>query len=427
MAKIEPFQGIIYNVHKVQDLSKVFCPPYDVISPQKQDHLHQLSPYNFIRLLLGKDVPGEDKYRRSAELFRQWLREGILVPDEAPAVYFYSQEYILKGEKKQRYGFIARLHLENKKSSIYGHEHTHIEAKADRLRLLQEVKANLSPIFVIFKDKKRVVRSLREQCVDKTLPFIEVQDDERTVHRLYRISDPSLIATLKDKMSAENIFIADGHHRYEVACAYQRSMQERLGTTTGEEDFNYVLAYFTNTDPIGLSILPIHRLLRLKNAPDPASVIKGLQVSFEAEEIRDKIKFFFLLEKAGLSEHVIGMYYRRRFWLLRLKNVKMLDKLMPEKPAELRGLDVSILNRLILENASVIQPDEKQGIVYSPDPEELLLRTAQEPDAVTFFLNPVRVEQIVAVALKGEKMPPKSTYFFPKVLSGLVVNRHREG
>ncbi|MDD5255890.1 MAG: DUF1015 domain-containing protein [Candidatus Omnitrophica bacterium] len=423
MAKIEPLQAIIYNQEKIQDLSKVVCPPYDVISPERQDFYHALSPHNFIHILLRKDVPGEDKYRRSAELFRKWSAEEIFIADKAPAVYFYVQEYILRGEKKKRYGFIARLCLEDKKSVIYGHEHTHVQAKADRLKLLREVKANLSPIFVIFKDTKRVIRFIDERYARETGPFIEVKDDEKTVHRLWRIDDPRALEAIKQKMEAESIFIADGHHRYEVACAYRREMQERLGAGTGEEGFNYVLAYFTNTDPLGLSILPIHRFVRLIDPPDPAFLAQKLKERFEVEEVKDKTRFFFMLEKAGRSEHVIGMHYRQRFWLLRLKNVKILDKVMVDKPAELRSLDVSILNCLILQDPSCIRPDEGTGIYFSPDAEELVRKIHDEPDAIAFFLNPVKVEHIMAVAAKEEKMPPKSTYFYPKVLSGMVVNR----
>ncbi|MDD5255156.1 MAG: DUF1015 domain-containing protein [Candidatus Omnitrophica bacterium] len=423
MAKIEPLQAIIYNQEKIQDLSKVVCPPYDVISPERQDFYRALSPHNFIHILLRKDVPGEDKYRRSGELFRKWLSENVLISDKAPAVYFYSQEYVLRGEKKRRYGFIARLCLEDKKSVIYGHEHTHVEAKADRLKLLREVKANLSPIFVIFKDTKRVIRLIDERYTRGKEPFMEVRDDEKTVHRLWKIDDPQALDAIKQKMEAESIFIADGHHRYEVACAYRREMQERQGAGTGEEDFNYVLAYFTNTDPLGLSILPIHRFVRLIDPPEQAALTLKLKERFEVEEVRDKTKFFFMLEKAGRSEHVIGMHYRQRFWLLRLKNVRILEKLMADKPAELRSLDVSILNSLILQDASCIRPDEGAGIYFSPDAEELVRKAADEPDAIAFFLSPVKVENIMAVAARGEKMPPKSTYFYPKVLSGMVVNR----
>jgi uncharacterized protein (DUF1015 family) len=426
MAKVSPLQGVLYNSEVVKDISKVVCPPYDIISPARQKYFHELSPDNLIHMELARDIPGEDKYQRAGQYFRDLLNKEVLVVDPKPAIYFYRQEYSIKGEKRSRVGFLALLKLEEQKSSVFGHEHTHSEAKEDRLKLIREVKANLSPIFVIFEDKKKVVsQSLLPQVKNKD-PFINIIDDEKTVHKLWRLDDPELLKKVQEKMEHENIFIADGHHRYEVACAWRDEMKKKSPSFTGEESFNYVLAYFTNIDPLGLTVLPIHRLVKLDNRPDMTAFNAKLNQYFSVEEIKDRTRFFFLLAKAGVAEHVIGMHNSKRYWLLRLRNVKVLDKLMTDKPAEYRNLDVSILNATVLERILDLDLTDKKRITFSANTDELLQEAESDYSYVVFFLNPTKIEQITAVALKGDKMPPKSTYFYPKVVSGLVINKHND-
>jgi len=422
MTKIMPFQALMYNQEKVSDLSKVVCPPYDVISPARQDYLHEIDRYNFIHILLGKDSPEMDRYRRAAEYFKEWQKEKIFVKDEKPCIYFYAQDFYVKGEKKTRYGFIALLYLESK-NSVFAHENTHVEPKADRLKLLKRVKANLSPIFVVSQDKKRLIqRVLREHCKGKK-PFIDITDDEKVSHRLWKIDSPEVIAKIVEGMQDENIFIADGHHRYEVACAYRDEMKEKGGAITGDEPFNYVLSYFTDATAGGLTIFPINRLIKLQKPVDIELLKSELRAYFDVEEVRDRSRFFFLLEKGGRSEHIIGMYKDKRYWLLRLKNIKILDKMIQDKPQEYRRLDICVLNYLVLKEILNIDFGDKDIITYSTNPDEMIRQVDACGNYIAFFLNPVRIEQIMAVALTGNKMPPKSTYFYPKVLSGLVINR----
>ncbi len=424
MAKISPFRAVIYNQDTVKDLSKVICPPYDIISSLQQKYFHEASPYNLIHMELAEDIPGEDKYERAGNCFQDLLKGRILIQDPKPAVYFYCQEYSLKGEKRSRVGFLALLKLEEQKSSVFGHEHTHLEAKEDRLKLIRQVKANLSPIFVIFADKKKVVSQSLLPYIKNKVPFISIVDDEKTSHKLWRIDDPELLKKVQEKMEKENIFIADGHHRYEVACAWREEMKKKTASFSGQESFNYVLAYFTNIDILGLTVLPIHRLVKLDNRPDMTAFNAKLNVYFSVEEVKDRVRFFFLLAKAGVAEHVIGMYNSKRHWLLRLRNVRVLDKLMTDKPVEYRNLDVSILNAAVLERILNLNLDDKKSITFSANTDELLAAAENDFTLVAFFLNPTKIEQITSVALKGDKMPPKSTYFYPKVASGLVINKH---
>ncbi len=426
MAKIKPFKAVIYNKEKIKDLARAVCPPYDVISPARQEYFHRLDPYNFIHIILGKDTAAEDKYRRAAAYFKNWLKDGILIEDASPAIYFYSHQYNLKGERKTRLGFIALMRLEDKDNPTFAHENTHSEAKDDRLRLIRRVKANLSPIFVLFSDRKRIIPRLYEQHIRDKNPFIEVTDEERNLHKLWRIDDPAILADIQAKISGENTFIADGHHRYEVACAYRDEMKKKLGSLPEGSDINYMLTYFTNIESLGLAVLPIHRLVKLKAGFNMQDFIQRLKVNFDVEEVRDKARFFFLLEKAGRSEHVIGMYKNKKYWLIRLKNIKILDKIISDKPREYRCLDVSILNYLILQDILGISLDNKERVTFSNDPQEFILETDRDDNRIAFFLNPVKVSQIIAVALTGNRMPAKSTYFYPKVLSGLVINKHPE-
>jgi uncharacterized protein (DUF1015 family) len=425
MSKTKAFKAVVYNPGTIGDFKHVVCPPYDVISSQAQDMLHERSLHNFIHILLAKDSPQDDKYRRAGTIFRSWLKEQVLIQDEQPAVYFYSQQYVVRGEKKTRLGFISLLRLGDEKSSaVFGHENTHNAAKLDRFKLMKQVKANLSPIFIIFLDKKRIIQRIFQKYIPLQKLFIEVTDDEKTVHKLWRLNDPALLKTIESSMNSENMFIADGHHRYEVACAYRDLMREKLGGQfTGEEDFNYCLAYFTNTDYRGLSILPIHRLLKLSLRLDLDDFIAKSKEYFDVDQLKDRTRFFFLLEKAGCAEHLLGLYKDKQYFLLRLKNVKMLDKLIADKPKEYRFLDVAILNYLVLKNILKLDLDNLPDIKYSPDPLELMEEADADPLKVAFFLNPVKIQQIINIAMSGNKMPPKSTYFYPKVLSGLVVNK----
>ncbi|MCX7927126.1 MAG: DUF1015 domain-containing protein [Candidatus Omnitrophica bacterium] len=423
MAVVKGFKATIYNPQVVGDISKVICPPYDVICLDSQQRLLRNSPYNLIRLELSEDIPGQDKYTQAALIMRSWLKDKILISDQNPAIYVYKQQYTLKGSKRVRVGFLALLGLDDSsKNSVFGHEHTHIAPKEDRLRLLRSVRANLSPIFVIFPDKKKVIAQTLLPLVNKQQPFICAVDDEQVLHQVWRIDIPEVLQKVEQKMLKENIFIADGHHRYEVACAFRDEMKKSQGNINGNEGFNYILAYFTNIDSQGLTVLPIHRLVTLEQRPNLDELLSKLSEHFSVEEIKDQNRFFFLLAKAGVSEHVIGMHTNGRFWLLRLRNIKVLNSFMPDRIAEYRSLDVSILNALVLERLFKLNLTDKEHIIFSAQTDELLQEIKKNPTKIAFFLNPTKIEQIISIASKQEKMPPKSTYFYPKVASGLVIH-----
>ncbi len=427
MPEIIPFQALYYNQEKFKDLSPLVCPPYDVISSREQDFYFSTDPHNFIQILLRKDDPAEDKYKKTGEIFREWIKEGIFVQNKEKAIYFYSHQYSIKGERKTRLGFIALLRLGEKDSSVFAHENTRQKAKDDRFRVLKETNANLSPIFIVLKDNKRIIQRVFDQHIIGRPAFIEITDKDGDCHKIWEIDSPELINFIQSGVKEEDAFIADGHHRYEVSCAYRDEMREKLGSKFPKNStFNYTLSYFTSADQRGLSILPIHRLLKLEKEIDLNVFLRDLKEYFDVEEVKDRVKFFLFMGKCGFTEHVIGFYKNKRFWLLRLKNIKILDKLMPDKPKEYRSLDVSILNQVVFKNILKYQGDDHESLKYSPDADYIIDQVNRESLNMGFFLNPVRMDQIMAVALGGNKMPPKSTYFHPKVLSGLVVNKHED-
>jgi uncharacterized protein (DUF1015 family) len=294
MAQIKPLKAFFYNQAKFTDSSNLFCPPYDVISFKEQDYYCSLSPYNFIYILLRKDTPGENKYQKVGVIFKEWIKGKVLIQSEKPAVYFYSQQYNVRGEKKTRLGFIGLLRLDDKGSVVFGHENTHSLAKEDRFKLLKKTNANLSPIFVVFKDKKRVIQRVFDQHILGRPPFIEVVDKEKTRHLLWSIDDPGILEFIQSGMKDEGVFIADGHHRYEVSCVYRDEMRKKLGDKFSEESsFNYTLSYFTAADQRGLSILPIHRLLKLDKHIEADDLVKSLRKYFDVERVKKKGVFSF--------------------------------------------------------------------------------------------------------------------------------------
>ncbi len=426
MAKIKPFRAFFYNQQKIKDVSKVVCPPYDIIDSRAQEYYLALSAYNMVHLILGKDIAKQDKYKRARQYFNQWIKKKILIQTENPAIYFYLQQYRIDGEKKIRLGFIALLRLGQRGSCVFPHEHTHIEPKEDRLRLLKNVKANLSPIFVLFRDKNRIIKRTYERYSLKKSPLIEIVDNDKILHKIWKIDDLDLLNLIRTQINDKSIFIADGHHRYEVALMYRNQMRKRLHNRKHlERDYNYIMTYFTDVGSRGLVILPIHRFVK-KVRFGLSELKERLNEYFDVDQIKDKVQFFFLMKKSGLTQPTLGLYKEKKFFLLRLKSIKSLDRIINDKPKEYRLLDVVILNYIILKKILRQNPEDKKNVVFHPDIDSLISRTDQEKDSLILFLNPVKPEQMLAVASKGERLPPKSTYFYHKVLSGLVINKFNE-
>lgn len=433
MATVIPFRGVLYDPAVVKDIAQVVAPPYDVIDRGAQTSLHARHPNNVIRLELGLDQPGDDgtanRYTRAAGLLREWLREGILRRDSQPAIYPYAIEYRSPGAEpgapaKTLQGYLAAMALEEFGSGhIYPHENTRAAAKADRLELLQACRANFSPIFSLFSDPAGEVQRLLRKSVDPDKPRLDFRDDEGFRQRLWQVTDPRVLDEVSAAMAPKPLFIADGHHRYETALTYRRMRRQQPGAPapTALQAYDAVLMLFASLEDPGLTVLPTHRVLTTP-LPPIAEMRSLLREVCTIEEAAPGT-FLRLLREKGRAGHAFGLIQRGSdgFFILTLR---------PEHRAGLGTaardtLDVSILHNEILSRLRADTATE-HSVLYTKDDQEAidLVRSGAHPAAL--LLNATKVAEVRAVAAAGDRMPHKSTYFFPKPLTGLVMNVFEE-
>lgn len=431
MIRIAPFRGIFYNQKKIRDLSKVIAPPYDVISKEEQEKLYKKSPHNFIRLDLSQEL---DSYPAAAQLFNEWLATGIFERDPTPSIYFLSHRFKLKsGEQKLRQGFLALTELQDFSiGEIRPHEKTLDAPKEDRLKLMLACHAQLSPIFALYSQPKNTINRMLAVQVEGVEPYIEIEQDNGDQCYLWRITDIELIQKLQREMNDQRLLIADGHHRYEATLSYRDRMRQGQGHWNGREVFNYIMVYFANIDDDNVVILPTHRLVRGYSHKPFLELEEALQTYFYVEQhpktTEGRNSFLKGLKTAAKKHRVIGASFKRdpRYLILRLKNKRIMQRLAKDLSAPLRELDVSTLHLLILEHILGMAPDEQmkaENIRFSQDEEFVLQALEKEDYQAAFILNATKTEEIQAIVASGEKMPQKSTYFYPKLLSGLIVNQ----
>lgn len=431
MVRIAPFRGTFYNQKKVRDLSKVITPPYDVITPDEQEKLYRKSPYNFVRLDLSQEP---DSYETVARLFEEWQAQGILERDRVPGIYFLSHRFSHKevGEKV-RQGFFALTRLEEFSSgTIRPHEKTLDAPKEDRLRLMLACHAHLSPIFALYSQPKQTINRMLAEHVQGVAPLIEVNQDGSGACLLWRITDPELIGFVQREMKDQSLLIADGHHRYEASLNYRNRVREQRGQWSGREAFNYVMAYFANMNDESVVILPTHRLVRGFSQPPFLKLEEALQRYFYLEPYPKTPEgqrwFLKALKSGGKKKRLIGATFKRdpRYLILRLKNKRIMQRLAKDLSGPLRELDVTTLHLLILEHILGLPPERQthgETIRYSQDEEKVLQALEKEDYQAAFIMNPPKPEEILTIAGGGEKMPQKSTFFYPKLVSGLIVNK----
>ena len=431
MVRIAPFRGILYNPEKIRDLSKVVAPPYDVITPEEQERLYRKSPHNVVRLILNREP---DCYESVARLFESWQVDQVLVRAEAPAIYFLRHRFKLKeGEERERQGFIALTRIEDfSDGNIRPHERTLEGPKEDRFRLLLACQANLSPIFSLYSEPKQSINRMLAEHVEGVSPLIQVREDGGGSCLLWPITHGEIIQRVQREMEGQPLLIADGHHRYEAVLKYRNHLRGERPGCSGREAFHYVMMYFANMEDRGLTILPTHRLVRSFPAIPFQKLDESLQRYFYFEPYpknRDGQRWFLRALKSGRKKrHLIGASFKGdpRYLILRLKNKRTMQRLAKDMNPPLRELDVSTLHLLILGHLLGLTPEvqvEGGVIRYSQDEEEVLRAVDQEDYQAGFILNPPRPEEIMAIAMSGERMPQKSTYFYPKLLSGLVINK----
>jgi len=426
MANLIPFRGVLYNPAKVPDISRVVAPPYDVIDASFQKELHARHPHNVIRLELGldepQDGPARNRYTRAAAWLKDWMAGGVLQRERAPAIYPYMIEYRSPADeagapKKTLKGFFSTVELEEfGTGKIYPHENTRAAAKTDRLNLLEACRANFSAIFSLFSDPKGSVIQLIDKSVNADKPRIDFKDDEGFRQRLWAITDRPVLNEIAAFMKSTPLFIADGHHRYETALNYRKSCRARAAAA-GLQPYDAVLMLFASLEDPGLTVLPTHRVLTTP-VPPLADITRLLGEAFDIEEISQR-QFLQTLRSRGRTAPVFGMALRGAASLL-LLSVKPSHR--PKAGASERDkLDVSLLQTLVMGTLCPKESDQ-HALIYTKDDQEALDLVAQGKATASLLLNPTKVSEVRAVAAAGERMPHKSTYFFPKPLTGLVMN-----
>ena len=409
MAKVVPFRGIFYNTAKVSG-GDVVAPPYDIITPGLRDVLYRKSPYNIVRIDSGMENPGdnetENKYLRAARYFGEWMQQGIFLQSSGPRFYAYEMDYRAEGTRKRLHGFFGLVRLEELGKGVYPHEETHSKPKVDRLRLLSACEANTSPIFSLYHSpEKRASGAIRK--VVTTKPYIEAEDSDGAVHRLWVMEEEGDLMAISNDLADKAIYIADGHHRYETALEYQRSMREKAGVVSGNEPFNYVLMFLTNIADGDITILPAHRIIRYPGK----NILDLLSGYFETKTIPLEDDIIGVMRG---KDQTLGLYQKgeNHYHLLKYKG----DGMKEMHPA-VKGLDVTILHELILKGLLGVS-----SVQYEMD-SSLAQRMVREGEYdAAFYLNPTRVEDVERVALSSMRMPPKSTYFYPKVMTGFIIN-----
>ena len=427
MPKIRPFRALRYNTKAVKDISKVVAPPYDIIPPKLQEELYRRHPNNIVRLILGKikktDNARDNRYNRAAKLLDEWVEKGILVPDKKPAIYIYTQRYKYGDKTIDRFGFISRLGLDlGKKTKILPHENTLLAPKLDRLNLTRATKCNLSPIFVLYEDKGRKIASVLRSFISRNKPAINV-DFQDVNNKVWVLDDPKSIKKVEKALSKSDVFIADGHHRYEVARMYAREVAGKNIPASEKASSKYTIAYFVESEERALTVLPAHRVVKDTGGLSKAEVIHRLEKFFTIEKMTTLSRAMSRLEVLSGS-HAFGMYMGDGdLYILRLKDVKYSDKAIKDKPKDWKRLDVSILHLFIFQNVLGVS-DSDDNIDFFKSPEEAYRLVKDGKYKIAFFMNPTKAWQVRRIAHIGERMPRKATYFYPKPVTGLVINKH---
>jgi len=416
MAAIEPLRALRYDLEITGGLQDVIAPPYDVIDAAGRAELAARSPFNVVRI----DLPeGDDPYAAAAAEFASWRGEGAVVRDDRPALWALAQTYTgPDARRRTRHGILARVRIEEYGAGrIRPHERTHPGPKEDRLRLTRATRANLSPIFALFSDPEGAAWEALASAPDVE-PWAEATDAEGTLNRLWRIEDRGAIEQVKATTRDSELLIADGHHRYETARVYA----EEIG---GEGPHRYVLTCLVALEDPGLTVFPTHRLVRGLSPEQQEALAEAIRRDFDAEPLENARALEPTAEDGDDGAVRIGYIdsHSRRPYMLTLKDPAIADAALPDHAEPYRRLDTAVLEALILKGALGMTDDDIDhlaGLAYARDfAQALSLVESGEYDAA-FFMGATPVRRIQEVAATGESMPPKSTYFFPKVPTGLL-------
>jgi uncharacterized protein (DUF1015 family) len=435
--ELHPFRGIVYDPAHFDDLFALLAPPYDVISREERDIYYQRHPYNVVRLTYGKDEPGDtpddNPYTRAAQYLQTWLRQGVLRRDPQPAMYLCTEEYALPdGTQRERQGLIALCRLEPyERRIVLPHEATSPVPKRMLFDLRSAVEANLDQVFALYADNTGKLQEL--SAAQRRQPTrLSFRDQDQMLHRVWAISEPSVLKAIRQMMTDSWALIADGHHRYETCLDYQQMMRQLTPHATDDEWFNFVMMYLTDIHDPGLTILPTHRVLRglapafvqqLPACLRDTCEIEAFPCHTPAERDAQRQRLVHEMRRRGTSAHVFGLYTGEdRLWLLTYRG--SLAAQTPTAACDEHGLalDVSLLHDLLLEKVLGIEVRD-DTIAFTQEDTVALGLVARQEYQVAFLLNPTPVEQVVQQAMAGKRMPRKSTYFYPKLLTGVVMHK----
>jgi len=431
MADVHPLRGWRYDISQSGSLADVTAPPYDVIGPEEQDELYERHPCNVVRLILNREEPGDDspeaRYERAANFLRHWKTEGVLQQERENALYVYHQNFEWDGQTYNRKGFLGRIRLEEfGKGQVFPHEQTMSGPKADRLALTKTCRMNLSPIFGLYPDDAAAAQTPLEEVVAGETP-LEVTDSLGVLHRLWPVTDQAVINRVCTVLKEKPIFIADGHHRYETALNYRNWLAEQ-GTLDENHPANFVLMMFVGMSDPGLAILPTHRLVSGLPNLTRDELTAALQSNLELETIgrgADAARETWELIEADGGQNLLGFGTAADGeWMLgRVTDASVMSKLCPEQSPAWRSLGVSLLHKQVLDHLlkqQFPQAEPQCRYVHLLDEVDAGLSGGEYPLAV--LVPPAGIDHVREIASQFEKMPPKSTYFYPKLLSGLVFN-----
>jgi uncharacterized protein (DUF1015 family) len=438
MAIISPFRAWRYDPEQVS-VQQVVTQPYDKITPAMQEQYYQASPYNLVRIILGKRQPADSDsdnvYTRAAESFQDWRQTSILRRDPEPSIYRYAQNFAIPGPagaerqvRAERHGFIALGRIEQYSANVvFRHEQTLAKPKADRLDLLRANRAHFGQIFMLYGGSGKVDALLSSAIPPQRTPEIEVTDEYSVVHRVWKISDPSVVASVQDQMREKKLIIADGHHRYETALTYRNERRATADTSSGiPAPYDSVMMTFVDMDPAGLVILPTHRLVF--GLPSfPAAQFEGdARKFFNVEQVDpsiDATRATTILKNAGHAGTALLAVTADRALLLHTPKA-IGTPIFGKFSLRQQSLDVVQLHKCLLEAALHISEEalrNQDNVSYCRETSEALDQVRTGKVQIAFLMNPVRIEQVRDIAFAGEVLPQKSTDFYPKLLSGLTI------
>ena len=435
MAEVRPLKGIRYNKNLVKDPGRVMCPPHDVIPPQMQDELYKLNEYNFVRIEFGRelpqDVPADNRYTRAKAVMDKWLAENVLKPEDKPALYLHEYTFTSQGKTYKRKVIIARVRLEEwSKRIIFPHEGTLSRSKNDRLNILWSCQANTSPVLAMYQDpEKKILQQLNNEAKKK--PAINANDIKGEGHAVWVIDNPETVNNICALLAPQPLYIADGHHRYESALMYKHE-RDNCAQPTGEEDYNFIMMALAEFNDPGLLIYPPHRLVRGVKKAALNNLQEGLAAFFDMETL--PVKSPDLWKKVdgiltgNLGEMPLGLFGldTENLYILRLKKSVNVNELMPAFHTDIyKKLDVCMIDHIILEKllGTAVEGEQAATLDYKYDKQTVVNAVLDGEFQLAILLNPVRAETIKAIADAGDRMPRKSTYFYPKEPAGLVFNK----